>query len=298
MLRAENLVKKYKDITAVDDISFSVNKGEIFGLLGPNGAGKTTTIRTILNILKPDSGKITFNGTPLSEDYYNRVGYLPEDRGLYRKSKCLDVITYFCRMKNIPAKEARQMSAELMERLAIYDQRDRNIEALSKGNQQKIQFIIAVVHNPELLVLDEPFSGFDPINQELIAGEILRFRDEGKIIIISTHQMETAERLCTNLLLINKGREIYCGSLKELKNKHKRNNIKISFNNEASSLSSYPFLKDIKINGNNAEFELPDSVDPSEFIRDLSDKLELTSFYISEPSLHSIFIDLISRKHN
>jgi ABC-2 type transport system ATP-binding protein len=298
MLRTDNLVKKYKDVTAVDNISFSVNKGEIFGLLGPNGAGKTTTIRTILNILKPDSGKITFNGTPLSEDYYNRVGYLPEDRGLYRKSKCIDVITYFCRMKNIPAKEARQRSAELMKRLSIYDQKDRNIEALSKGNQQKIQFIIAVVHNPELLVLDEPFSGFDPLNQELIAGEILRFRDEGRIIIISTHQMETAERLCSNLLLINKGKEIYCGSLKELKNKHKRNNIKISFNKDASPLNSYTFLRNIKINGNNAEFELPDSVDPSEFIRDLSDKLDLTSFYISEPSLHSIFIELISRKHN
>ncbi len=298
MLRIYNLVKKYKDVTAVDDISFTVNKGEIFGLLGPNGAGKTTTIRTILNIIKPDSGEITFDGNAISGEYYNKVGYLPEERGLYRKSKCFDVITYFCRMKNISAREAKDKAEAMMKRLSIFDQKNNSIESLSKGSQQKIQFIIAVVHNPEVIVLDEPFSGFDPLNQELIASEILRFRDEGKIIIISTHQMETAERLCSNLLLMNKGKEVYCGALKDLKRKFNNNNIRITFNGDPAVLSLLPSLRRIKISGQQAEFELEESVNPSAFIRDLSGRLELTSFYIAEPSLHSIFIELISRKVN
>ncbi|MCZ6704070.1 MAG: ATP-binding cassette domain-containing protein, partial [Ignavibacteria bacterium] len=193
MLEVNNLVKEFQKTTAVDNISFKVEPGKIFGLLGPNGAGKTTILRTVLNIIKPTSGKVLFNDQLITADFLNRVGYLPEERGLYRKSKVIDVILYFAELKNMSRTEGVKQADSWLKRLDIFHYRNNKIEELSKGNQQKIQFIMSVIHNPQLLIFDEPFTGFDPINQQKIRELIFSFVSEGKIIILSTHQMETAE---------------------------------------------------------------------------------------------------------
>ena len=189
MLSVENLVKEFQNTTAVDNISFKVEPGKIFGLLGPNGAGKTTTLRTVLNIIKPTSGKILFNDELITTDFLNSIGYLPEERGLYRKSKVIDVILYFAELKNMSRTEAVKQADSWLKRLDIFHYRNKKIDELSKGNQQKIQFIMSVIHNPQLLIFDEPFTGFDPINQQEIRELIFSFLSEGKIIILSTHQM-------------------------------------------------------------------------------------------------------------
>jgi len=208
MLLVKNLTKKFKNSVAVNNLSFNVVPGKIFGLLGPNGAGKTTTIRTVLNIIKPTSGTIIFNGKPITNQFFNQIGYLPEERGLYRRSKVIDVLKYFAELKNLSSTKAIKTADNWLKRLKIEHYRNKRIEELSKGNQQKIQFITAVFHDPDLLILDEPFTGFDPINQQEIKELILSFVSSGKIIILSTHQMDTAEKLCDEILLMNNGKEV------------------------------------------------------------------------------------------
>src|ERR1035438_2825008 len=198
MLVAQNLTKDYKDITAVNNVSFKVEPGRIFGLLGPNGAGKTTIIRTILNIIKPTSGRILFDGEPINDQFFNIIGYLPEERGLYKKSKTIDIILYFARLKNMNKKSALSEADRWLKKLDITVYRNKKIEELSKGNQQKVQFITAIIHNPGLIVLDEPFAGFDPITQQLIKEIIISRSGLGKTIILSTHQMDT-DRKSTRL---------------------------------------------------------------------------------------------------
>jgi|YelNatPaOPRAMG01_1025707.scaffolds.fasta_scaffold00567_20 ABC-2 type transport system ATP-binding protein len=297
MLRVENLTKKFKDSVAVDNISFDVIRGRIFGLLGPNGAGKTTTIRTILNILKPTSGTITFDGKLISNEIFNIIGYLPEERGLYKKSKALDVITYFARLKNLSKVKAEDESKFWMEKLEIKNLANKRLEELSKGNQQKIQFICAVVHNPEILILDEPFSGFDPINQETIKDILLSFTNAGKIIILCTHQMETAEKLCSDIFLIDKGKEVCSGSLVEVKKSFGGNLVKVEFSGDGSFLSSLPEVININSYNNYAEIELREDVKPYEFLRLLVTKIIVTHFSIVEPTLNKIFIDAIKNRH-
>ncbi len=298
MLAVENLRKIYKDTVAVDDISFQVAEGQIFGLLGPNGAGKTTTIRTILNIIKPTSGKIWFNGNSISKDFFNTVGYLPEERGLYRKSKVLDVIAYFAELKNMPRSKAVEEARVWLWKLEIGTYADKKIEELSKGNQQKVQFITSVIHDPKLLILDEPFSGFDPINQQLMKETILSFVNSGKIIILSTHQMETAEKLCSQIFLLNKGKEVCSGSLQQLKKKFGTNNVKIEFEGDANFLSKLPFVKHIDNYKNYAEVQLIEDFPAPRLLKEIVNKIDVTNFSIVEPTLNKIFIDVISGENN
>lgn len=295
MLVVENLIKEYKNIVAVNNISFQVEEGRIFGILGPNGAGKTTTIRTVLNIIKPNSGKITFNSKPLSDEFFNIIGYLPEERGLYRRSKVIDVIQYFAGLKKMPRKQSYIEAKTWLHKLEIDQYMDKKIEELSKGNQQKIQFIISVVHNPKLLILDEPFTGFDPISQTLIKEMILSFVTSGKIIILSTHQMETAERLCRDILLMNKGKEVYKGSLNNLKRNFGTNTVKIEFEGDAGFISSLPAVKNIDRYSNYAEVQLNENMDPSEFLKMVVDKINIKHFSVLEPTLNKIFIDVIKQ---
>jgi ABC-2 type transport system ATP-binding protein len=295
MLLVENLRKEYKNLVAVDNISFKVEEGRIFGLLGPNGAGKTTTIRTLLNIIKPNSGKISFNGKPLTNEFFNIIGYLPEERGLYRKSKVIDVIQYFAGLKKMPRKKAHSEAKLWLEKLDIELYMEKRIEELSKGNQQKIQFIISVIHNPQLLILDEPFTGFDPISQTLIKEMILSFVSSGKIIILSTHQMETAERLCSDILLVNKGKEVYVGSLKNLKRNFGVNTVKIEFEGDAGFINSLPAVKNIDRYSNYAEVQLNDDINPSDFLKMIIDKINIKHFSVLEPTLNKIFIDAIKQ---
>lgn len=297
MLSVENLRKEYKNIVAVDNISFKVEEGRIFGILGPNGAGKTTTLRTVLNIIKPTSGTITFNNQPITKEFLNTIGYLPEERGLYKRSKVIDVILYFAGLKKMLRNSALSEAKSWLKKLGIEQYTNNRIEELSKGNQQKVQFIISVIHNPRLLILDEPFTGFDPINQTLIKETVLSFVTDGKIIILSTHQMETAEKLCSDILLINKGVELYQGSLTKLKTSFGTNTVKIEFDGDAEFLNTLTEVKNMDRYSNFVEVQLKDNIDPSEFLRMIVDKINIKSFSVLEPTLNKIFIDVIEQSH-
>ena len=295
MLTVKNLVKRFNSTLAVDNISFTVKPGKIFGLLGPNGAGKTTTIRTILNIIKPTSGEIIFNDNPISYEYYNVIGYLPEERGLYKRSKVIDVLVYFAALKNLSRKAAINSADTWLKKLNISEYRDKKIEQLSKGNQQKVQLIAAIIHNPSLLILDEPFTGFDPINQQEVKDLILSFVSEGKTIILSTHQMELAEKLSEDILLINKGRSVSSGKLSEIKKNFGGNNIRLGFSGNNISLSQFPEIIKYDNYNNYSEIQLKEDIIPSEFLKKMIEKIEVNHFSIVEPSLNKIFIDLIKK---
>lgn len=295
MLSVENLVKEFQNTIAVNNISFRVEPGKIFGLLGPNGAGKTTTIRTVLNIIKPTSGKVLFNNEPITEDFFNHIGYLPEERGLYRKSKVIDVILYFAELKNMSRSEAIKKVDFWLEKLNIPHYRNSKIDELSKGNQQKIQFIISVIHDPKLLIFDEPFTGFDPINQQEIRELIFSFVSEGKIIILSTHQMETAEKLCSEIFLLNNGMEVTNGNLMKIKKEFGGNHVEIKFNGNASFISSLPEVIDFDSYNSYAEVHLQEDVKPSDFLKKIADQINITHFSVIEPTLNKIFIDLIKQ---
>lgn len=298
MLIVNNLVKIYNTIRAVDDLSFQVLPGRIFGMLGPNGAGKTTTLRTILNIIKPTSGEILFDNNPITYEYYNMIGYLPEERGLYKRSKVIDVLIYFAGLKNVEKKDAIKLSESWLKKLHIYEHRDKKIDQLSKGNQQKVQLIAAVLHNPKLLILDEPFTGFDPINQQEVKDIILSFVSEGKTIILSTHLMDLAEKLCDDILLINNGKAISLGNLSDIKRNFGGNNIRISIQKEYSALRSFSEIVKMEIFNNYAEVQLKDGIEPSSFLKKIIEITEVNHFSIIEPSLNKIFIDLIKHQPN
>jgi|ERR1017187_3649575 ABC-2 type transport system ATP-binding protein len=302
MLVAENLTKDYKDITAVNNVSFKVESGRIFGLLGPNGAGKTTIIRTILNIIKPTSGRILFDGEPINDQFFNIIGYLPEERGLYKKSKTIDIILYFARLKNMNKKSALSEADRWLKKLDITVYRNKKIEELSKGNQQKVQFITAIIHNPGLIVLDEPFAGFDPINQQLIKEIIISLSGLGKTIILSTHQMDTAEKLCSDIFLINKGKEVCSGSMIDIKKRFGTNTIRIIFEGDGSFLTSLPYvirteqsnsLSETDTTISSIEVTLKEEIQPKDFLKDIMNRVSVTHFSVVEPALDKIFIDVI-----
>ena len=298
MLIVNNLVKKFNTTLAVNNISLTVRPGKIFGLLGPNGAGKTTTIRTILNIIKPTSGEIIFNGNPITYEYYNIIGYLPEERGLYKRSKVIDVLVYFAALKNLNKRDAINFADYWLKKLNILEHRNKKIEQLSKGNQQKIQLIAAIIHNPSLLILDEPFTGFDPINQQEVKDLILSFVSEGKTIILSTHQMELAEKLCEDILLIDNGRAVTSGKLTDIKKNFGGNNIRVGLAGGLISQNQFPEIIKIDNYNNYSDIQLRDEIVPSEFLKKLIGKIEVTHFSIIEPTLNKIFIDLIKESSN
>lgn len=296
MLEIKNLSKNYGNIKAVDNLSFKVNSGKIFGLLGPNGAGKSTTIKSIINVIKPNDGAILFDGNPINNQFLNRVGYLPEERGLYRKSKVIDVVSYLASLKGLYSNEIISKANSWLAKLGVTDLRNRKIEELSKGNQQKIQFICAVIHNPDLLILDEPFSGFDPINQQEIKNFILDFLDNGKSIILSTHQMDTAEKLCSDILLINNGKSVLQGSLQEIKQKFGGNHIRVNIDGDQSILNSFSEVISYEIYSNLIDIHLTDNISPSDFLKKLIEYVSINHFSIIEPTLEKIFIDTIKNE--
>jgi ABC-2 type transport system ATP-binding protein len=298
MLLVEHLRKEFKNVTAVDDLSFEIHPGKIFGLLGPNGAGKTTTIRCILDIIKPTSGTISFQDKSVSGSIYPKIGYLPEERGLYKKSKVSDVVSYLARLKGLSNNETSDQMKLWFKRLDIEKLQNRKIEELSKGNQQKIQFIIAVIHNPVILVFDEPFAGFDPINQQIIRENILNFSKEGKIIILSTHQMETAEKLCDQILLMNKGKDVLKGELPYIKQKFGGNFVKIGYSGTSQFLKDHKSVLHADYYNGYAEVQLHEDVSPSVFLREVSAVTEVFHFTVIEPSLNKIFIDSVKESSN
>jgi ABC-2 type transport system ATP-binding protein len=296
MLEVKNLVKEFQNTVAVNDISFNVPPGKIFGLLGPNGAGKTTTIRTVLNIIRPTSGTIIFDGQPIRESFLNKIGYLPEERGLYKKSKVIDVLLYFALLKNMALIEATKQIDIWLKKLDVIKYRNIKIEELSKGNQQKIQFIMAVIHDPELIIFDEPFSGFDPINQQEIRELIFSFISKGKIIILSTHQMETAEKLCSEIFLMNNGKEVKSGTLEDIKKDFGGNHVEIKFSGNISTISDMNEISSIDTYNNYAEIQLSKDASPSLFLKKITDKIDVSHFSVIEPTLNKVFIDLIKHE--
>lgn len=294
MLEVQKLYKKYGNIVAVDGVSFSAIPGRIFGLLGPNGAGKTTTMRMILNIIKPSDGKIIFNSKQSLSDLYNLVGYLPEERGLYKKSEVIDLIVYLASLKGMKRKNAKIEALNWLDRLGIKNLANRKIAELSKGNQQKVQFITSIVHDPTILILDEPFTGFDPINQQEIKNLILEFATLGKVLILSTHQMDIAEKLCSEIFLINKGKEVCSGELSEIKKKFGGQHVKLGFDGNGEFIKNDKNILQYEIFNNYSELQLKQSIKPSDFLKSIIDKTSVTHFSIIEPSLNKIFIDLVN----
>ncbi|MGV3509799.1 MAG: ABC transporter ATP-binding protein [Sphingobacteriaceae bacterium] len=229
MLKIENIVKQYADHKALDDVSLEIERGCIFGLLGPNGAGKTSLIRIINQITAPDEGRIFINGEPLNPSHINTIGYLPEERGLYKKMEIGEQMIYLARLKGLSKKEALERCNYWFDRMEMQTWWKKKVEDLSKGMQQKVQFVATVIHRPALIILDEPFSGFDPINAEVIKNEILELNKSGATIIFSTHRMESVEQLCDSIALINKSKKILDGRLKDIKNSYRSNTFKIEY---------------------------------------------------------------------
>ena len=293
MLQITNLTKQFKKIKAVDNISLEVQKGDIYGFLGPNGAGKTTSIRMIMGIIKPDIGSIKLNGSDINTINRKKLGYLPEDRGLYQKQNLSEILYYFGCLKGLDKKDSKNRANLWLERFYLDDQKGRKIEELSKGNQQKIQFIIALLHDPQLIILDEPFTGLDPVNQILLKEVIKEKQEEGKTIIFSTHQMEQVERLCNNLCLINKGHVLLEGPLNEIRKSHSEDAIELNFSGKIDISKLELFFSDFELKENILSGILKKK--KNEFLEWIIPQVNIESFHARVPSLEQIFIKEVGK---
>tara|TARA_B100002049_G_C16010504_1_gene345571 strand:- start:15 stop:902 length:888 start_codon:yes stop_codon:yes gene_type:complete len=289
LLKLVNISKQYDGVRAVDQVSFAVQKGDIYGFLGPNGAGKTTTIRMIMGIIQPDSGSIEISDNNMDNLGRQIIGYLPEDRGLYQKQKLGEIIVYFGLLRGLEKTEAKAKAAEWLERFGLGDQQKRKVEELSKGNQQKVQFILSLVHDPTLLILDEPFTGLDPLNQLLLKEIIQEKRKAGTTILFSTHQMEQVERLCNNICLINQGRIIVEGALESIRAAHQSNAVEVAFTGELNKEIAQVYFNEVAITESKIAGILKD--DSSSFLRWINDQVSVESFQVKTPSLEQIFIE-------
>ena len=293
MLTVSHLRKEFNSVVAVDDVSFQIQRGEIFGLIGPNGAGKSTTIRVALNILEQTSGQVLFDGQPFGENTRNIVGYLPEERGLYKKSKVLDTILYFAELRGMHRSHAHTEAGKWLKRFGLSLHLHRRIDELSKGNQQKVQFIAAIIHDPQLVVLDEPFSGLDPVNQILFKDIFLEMKQRGKAILYSTHQMDYAEKLSDHLCMINKGGVVLTGTVRSVKRQYGANTIHVEFHGNGAFLESLPGVHRVILFQNSAEVELDPGVSTQAILPAMVQNVELQKFEVHEPSLQSIFIQIV-----
>jgi len=285
--------KQYSSVLAVEDVSITAHKGEILGLLGPNGAGKTTCIRMILNIIRPDAGTVSFDGRAFDDRIRNQIGYLPEERGLYRKNRLINTILYFARLKGIGTQEGKRRAYRWLKRFELLDRHETRIEELSKGNQQKVQFIISVLHDPQLIVLDEPFSGLDPINQILLKDVLRELKGQGKAIIFSTHQMDQAEKLCDSISLIDRGKVVLEGSLPEVKSRYGKNTVQVEYEGDGTFLQSLSSVRSAHVYENFAELVLSNDGKPSELLSEISRRLDVRKYEIRQPSLNAIFLDIV-----
>ena len=296
---AKEVVKQYAGHKALNKVSISVPKGSIFGLLGPNGAGKTTLIRIINQITGPDSGQVFFNGNPLKPEDVKRIGYLPEERGLYKKMKVGEQAVYLAQLKGMGQKEATKKLKSWFDKFDILPWWDKKVEELSKGMQQKIQFIVTILHEPELLIFDEPFSGFDPINANLLKKEILELRDKGATIIFSTHNMGSVEEICDHIALINKSEKILDGPVEQIKKKYRTNTYEINYVGEFDKLdqvlqSDFEIISQEKgIEFNTLKIKLNNGSGSNELLGQLLPYLNIISFREIIPNMNDIFIRVV-----
>jgi ABC-2 type transport system ATP-binding protein len=291
----DHVTKSFGEFRAVSDLSLAVRAGRIYGLIGPNGAGKTTTIRMIVNVTAPDSGNIQLFGQQMNVKSQDRIGYLPEERGLYRKMRISDQLLFFAELKNFKGKTAKEAVDRWLERMKLVEWKNKKAETLSKGMQQKIQFIAAVIHDPDLLILDEPFSGLDPVNMELLKEIVLEFKANGKTIIFSTHVMELAEKICDDICLINCSQKVLEGSLRDVKRSFGRNGVALRVDGGDDVLNDKSIVSSVKKQSDEIEALLAEGVDSQIVLkRLLASGARITKFELVEPTLHDIFIEKVS----
>jgi ABC-2 type transport system ATP-binding protein len=287
--------KTYDKFVAVDSLSFKIEQGSVFGLLGPNGAGKTSTIRMMIGITAPDSGQIDVFGAPFARTALARIGYLPEERGLYKKMKVLDQLIFLGELHGMDAVQARRKSLEWAERLEIAEKMQSKVEELSKGMQQKIQFIAALMHDPEFIIMDEPFFGLDPVNAGLLKDVMLEKKKEGKTLLFSSHRMDQVEKLCDQICLIYRGKPVLQGTIKEVKAPFGKRNVQIEYSGNGSFLQSNPLITDSNNYGNYVEVKLAPGADPQQLLRKVMESCNVTRFELMEPSLEEIFKDVVGK---
>jgi ABC-2 type transport system ATP-binding protein len=274
-------------------LDLTVPTASIYGLLGPNGAGKTTTIRMVMDIIKPDTGSITLLGSTDAEERRDRIGYLPEERGIYRKMKVRDLLVYFGRLRRMRGAEARTQADRWMSRFDLSSWAEQKIESLSKGMAQKVQFIATVIHRPEAVILDEPFAGFDPVNVDLVKDILLEFRQEGMTIILSTHQMETVEKLCDSICLINKGKKVLDGPLQQIKSERGAKAIQIEYQGRASFFRNPLLVESFDDTGRFVEVLPVPGISPQQILEAAMREVTISRFQLMEPSLHRIFVETV-----
>lgn len=296
-LELKNLSKSFGSLKAVDNASFEVPEGSIFGLLGRNGAGKTTTIRMMMNIIMPDSGEVHFQGIKSGPEFNRKVGYLPEERGLYKKMKVLETLQFFAEIKGKKGRKITKLAKEYLERFELIDRINSKIEDLSKGNQQKVQFISTLLHDPEILILDELFSGLDPINTNLMKDLILDLKTKGKIIIFSTHVMSFAEKMCDHIAIIDHGKIKLNGAMSEIKAERSNLNVSLNYNGDISFLQNHPIIKSIANYGKSVGIKVHEEKDIQTLLKLLVDhNVEVKKFDANDISLEEIFIDLVGKE--
>ncbi len=292
MIEIKNLSKNFNSFQALKGINLKISSGEIFGLLGPNGAGKTTTIRIMMDIYKPDGGEVLINGIPPGPKIQNKIGYLPEERGLYRKMKVQDQLLFFAELKNVKRSVGKKKILEFLEKFNLIEWKDKKVETLSKGMQQKIQFIGCILHNPDILILDEPFTGLDPLNQEIIKEEILNFVKEGKTVIFSTHILLQAEQFIGSLALINHGEVVLEGKLKEIKEKFTENRIRLQAKAKKEELEEMG--AEVVEKGDFFQVKIPENISANVYLQKiLSKNIFVESFTKDSPNLEEIFLKVV-----
>jgi len=294
-VEVNHIIKAYGNRAVVNDISFNVKPGEIFGLIGPNGAGKTTTIRMMMDIIKPDSGDVTVLGQKLTEESKNYIGYLPEERGLYKKLSVMESIIYLASLKGLTAQTARQRAETLLKKVDMLAHRNKKIEELSRGMGQIIQVIVTIIHSPRLIILDEPTASLDPVNAQLLKDIMLELKQEGKTVIMSTHRMNEIEEMCDRILMINKGRMVLYGDIPSIKAKYRNNSVLLEYQGE---LGEVPGVTGTHLHNHTTELLLDDKTTPQMVLETLVRKgIKITRFELSTPSLNEIFIKVAGAEH-
>jgi ABC-2 type transport system ATP-binding protein len=289
----DGVTKRYGQFTAVSDFSLTLPAGQVLGFLGPNGAGKTTTIRMVMSINYPDAGTIAVLGHPRASEVKDRIGYLPEERGLYRKMTLQETLQYFGRLKGLHGRRLRQRVDESLARVGLSDWKRKRVEALSKGMSQKLQFVTAILHEPELVILDEPFSGLDPINVDMLERLIADLRRAGTTVIFSTHQMNQAERLCDRIVLINRGRKVIDGTIHEVRSQFAARIVAIDGTGDFEALRTLDGVADAVVSGAHARLELDDNVSPNAILKQAIQHIDLAHFEVQRPNLQEIFVKLV-----
>ena len=296
-VRVEKISKEFQEKQVVRALSLDLSPGKVVGLLGPNGAGKTTTLRMVLNILQPDSGQILFDDHRMNRKTRNTIGYLPEERGLYQKYSVIDVLQYFGRLKGLSARKSHVEAVRLLDRFQMIEYLEEPIAHLSKGTQQKIQFLACFIHDPDFLILDEPFWGLDPLNQEIFRNKIQDFKEEGKTILLSTHQLMEAETLCDYFILIDRGEIVLKGTLKEIRKNFHQNIIVVEAHQNPSVLQDIPKVNKVEIKNSVAHLFVDENAPIKSIMQDIIKKVDISKMEFNKPSLNDIFLQTIkSRK--